>query len=327
MQRIITGLAAAVAVVVVAGCSTAADVARTAVHNVRPDVTSTAPQSGPATTQCGTPPPGGHFVGYSVQGFPPAMAPLKSLEKDTGVDADVASFYINLGTKLDTRSIMSMCAEHILPILEIDTTKASQFQQIIDGDDDSVLDNYALELGTAGIPIAIDFDHEFNGQWFAYGEDFATASEFVAAWRHVVDVFDKYHDTNIIWIWNPNVDMGGMTVANLAPWYPGNKYVTWIGLDGYFYKTTYTWENTFQVTMNQINGFTHKPFFIVETGANPASGRTRAIESLFRGAASTPDLLGLIWFDYDKATDHDWYINNDPSALSVFHTLAAKYQN
>lgn len=299
-------------------------VAHTATANLRPVAK---PGIGPmaTVTGCGSLPPRGHYVGYSVAGFPPAMASLEAVERATGVAANVASFYIRFGMKLDIPSITSMCARGILPFLEIDTATPAMLRKVADGSEDSVLASYALELGTVQTPIVIDFNHEFNGPWFAWGYKHVTASEFVAAWRHMVTVFRENGANNVLWAWNPNVD-GTATVPDLQAWYPGNSYVNWVALDGYFYGPWDTYDSVFKPTMHQIRAFTKRPFFIAETGANPKSGRVRAINSLFQGAESTPGLLGLVWFDYYKYSNRNWFINNDPAAVAVFRSNADRYQ-
>jgi mannan endo-1,4-beta-mannosidase len=319
-------LAAAGAALVMAGVTGCSPVTRAA-HTLRSEFHPTPrAMTGAATTSspCDSVTPGGHYVGFSVSGFPPNQAPLDTLEHETGVDPNIVSFYLNFGSTINLAPIESLCSRHVLPVLEIDTQRAAQFQQIVDGSDDSILEQYALDVGSLNTPIAIDFDHEFNGGWYKYGAKYVPASEFVAAWRHIVTVFRAYDATNVIWVWNPNTDLPG--TAPLAPWYPGNDYVTWIGLDGYLFTARNTYASVFDLTMSQIRAFTDKPVLIVETGAAPASGRERAIASLFKGAAATPGVLGLIWFDYDKAANHNWYINNDAAALAAFGAAAAKYQ-
>jgi mannan endo-1,4-beta-mannosidase len=322
--RVAAAVCAAAVLVGTAGCSSVTHAAKTLRSEFHP-VPQSIPSDTAPSSPCDSVTPGGHYVGFSVNGFPPDEAPLKALEHETGIDANIVSFYTNFGLQLNLAPIEAMCAQHVLPLLEIDTPQAVELREIEDGSEDPILEMYALDIGTLHTPIAVDFDHEFNGPWFKWGEKYSPASVFVAAWRHIVTVFRKYDATKVIWVWNPNVDYSD-TVPNLAPWYPGNSYVSWIGLDGYFFSPTDTYASVFDRTIGQIRGFTDRPVLIVETGANPPSGRERAIASLFTGATATRGLLGLIWFDYGKTKTHDWYINNDPSALAAFAANAVKYQ-
>jgi mannan endo-1,4-beta-mannosidase len=65
---------------------------------------------------------------------------------------------------------------------------------------------------------------------------------FVAAWRHVHDLFVQNGATNVVWVWCPNAT--DVPNATSAPWnhwtnyYPGDTYVDWVGIDGY------NWGNT-----------------------------------------------------------------------------------
>ena len=44
------------------------------------------------------------------------------------------------------------------------------------------------------------------------------------------------------------------------------------------------------------------------------------VRELFAGVKAEPDVLGFVWFDYDKAGvgRDDWRIEDDPAALAAF---------
>ena len=265
---------------------------------------------------CGKP-AGNKYLGISVA----STADIAPTDKLMGITANVVSLYYNVGQTINMQTIANLCAQHMLPIIELDDNSLAQ---VTSGAEDKALASYALALGTMQTPVGIVFDHEFNGPWFPYGYSHVTPAQFVAAWRHIVTIFRDNGASNVIWIWNPNVT-SLYTAPDLKPWYPGDAYVNWIGLDGYFYATTDTYASVFSPTINQIRAFTKRPQIIMETGASPDSGRPRAIANLFQGVEKTPGLLGLIYFDYDKTSVHDWYINNDPSALAAFQAGASSY--
>lgn len=282
----------------------------------KPASTQVMPASAPA--DC-TAPPTGRYLGVSV-----AHSNLLSpTEQAMGITANITSLYYAIGQQVDVQAIQKLCAEHIFPIIEIDTNNVPT-TKITSGAEDKYLQSLALELGNLQVPVGIDLNHEFNGPWFAWSTPNVTSAQFVAAWRHMVTLFRDNGATNVKWIWNPNVMSSG-TAQDLRAWYPGDAYVDWVGWDGYFYLQTDTFASVFGQSISYVRSFTKRPQLIVETGANPDSGRSRAIQSIFAGAAETPGLIGLIWFDYDKTSVHDWYINNDPSALTAFRSAAATY--
>jgi mannan endo-1,4-beta-mannosidase len=273
-----------------------------------------------AQSRCGQP-AGGRYVGISV----PHTALIAPTEKAMGITANVVSLYYSIGQAVDMNTVESLCARHILPILEFDSDTIP-VSQITAGAADPYLKNLAQQIAIMHEPVGVDFDHEFNGKWYRWGYTYITPAQFVAAWRHIVTIFRQNGAGNAIWIWNPNVTMEApSTTADLQPWYPGNAYVNWVGLDGYYFGAGQDYVNIFNHTIGQVRALTNDPVILMETGASPVSGRVRAIANLFNGAEKTRGLLGLIYFDYDKDAGHDWYINNDPPALAAFRTGASAY--
>ena len=85
----------------------------------------------------------------------------------------------------------------------------------------------------------------------------------------------------------------------MARWWPGSAYVTWVGVDGYFYRPSDTFTTVFGTTIRQVRSFTRKPVLHAETAAGPAAGQPGKIESLFAGLRRE-GALGLVWFDEDQ---------------------------
>jgi mannan endo-1,4-beta-mannosidase len=315
MKRVMLGVASAlVGMTALSGCTF--NPVSTVKHAAAPAPAQTMPQS--LADSCGKP-AGGRYIGLSV----PHTSQIVPTEKTFGITANVVSLYYAMGQPIDINTIDDLCAEHIMPIIELDTD-SMPLSQITSGAEDGYLRNLALSLSTTQTPVGIDFNHEFNGSWYVWGYQNVKPAQFVAAWQRIVDIFRENGATNVTWIWNPNVAMNRARI-DLQPWYPGDDYVTWVGLDGYFYSSNQNYSTVFDNTISQIRAFTKRPMIIMESGADPAAGRVAEITGLFQGAAKTPGMLGLIYFDYDKDPVHDWYINNDPSALAAFKSGAAAY--
>ncbi|HYH49597.1 MAG TPA: glycosyl hydrolase, partial [Acidimicrobiia bacterium] len=80
-----------------------------------------------------------------------------------------------------------------------------------------------------GQPVLID--------WFAdaanrrNGAVSGDASQYVAAWRRIVRIFDEEGARNSVWVWCADAaDFGNGTADT---WYPGDEWVDWICADGY----------------------------------------------------------------------------------------------
>jgi mannan endo-1,4-beta-mannosidase len=309
---------AAGAVVVIAASAGAWRIADGGAGNLRP-----APSVKVSSAYvCALPSRSSKHVGLSVPGFPPDKSKLTALENKFKVRISAVSMYMSLGMNFDMSALSTLCAQGTLPIIEIDSDRIA-FEQITAGAYDSVLASYAKNLKALNYPVAIDFDHEFNYTVSPWGPKYHSAKDFVNAWRHIVTLFRKVGANRVTWIWNP-ATLGQGRVP-IRPWYPGSGYVTWVGLDGYFTTPKSTFETVFGPTLADLTTFAKLPVFIDETAANPASGRVRAIDSLFSGVERRPAIKGLVWFDYDKAPGRDWQIEDDPAALAAFRAGEKRY--
>ena len=101
-----------------------------------------------------------------------------------------------------------------------------QLSDVIEGKFDSYIRAWATAAKAWGHPFFLRFNWEMNGNWFQWSEgaNGNRAGEYVAARRHVHDIFTSVGATNATWTWCPNVDPEGK-FQNLALLYPGNEYV------------------------------------------------------------------------------------------------------
>lgn len=158
-----------------------------------------------------------------------------------------------------------------------------------------------------------------NGDWYSWGYRHTSAAEFVAAWRHVVTVFKEQGAGNVTWLWTVNSLAGGGTrIVNPDAWWPGSQYVTWVGIDGYYYRADETFATLFGPTVTDIRAVTRDPILIAETGAAPQADPIAKIADLFAGVRAD-HMLGLVWFD--AKGNEDWRIDT-PAAFAAFGRAA-----
>ena len=97
--------------------------------------------------------------------------------------------------------------------------------------------------------------------------------------------------------------------------------MTWVGIDGYYYKSSDRFAPVFGPTIIAVRALTGDPILIAETGAAPAAGKPAKIADLFAGVRAAR-LLGFVWFD---AVGHrDWRISS-PAAIAAFRRGARTY--
>lgn len=160
-----------------------------------------------------------------------------------------------------------------------------------------------------------------NGDWEQWGTTGTTPKEYVRAWRHIHDAFQDAGATNVIWTWSPNILRPG-THQDLSAYYPGDSYVDWVGLVGYFTDwDPHSFTGLFGSTLSEIKRFTQKPRLILETGAMPGRHRKEDVRTLFDGVTAARDIIGFAWFDHKARAD--WRLAANPEGVAEFRRLSA----
>ena len=127
-----------------------------------------------------------------------------------------------------------------------------------------------------------------NAPWYSWGYGHVPAATFVAAWRHIVIAVPRRGRRQR----HLAVDDPGRPApapGRSQSWWPGAQYVTWVGIDGYYYRRSDTFASVFGRTIDQVRAFTDKPVLLSETAVGPDAGQFVKIQDLFSGMASVQD--------------------------------------
>jgi mannan endo-1,4-beta-mannosidase len=191
---------------------------------------------------------------------------------------------------------------------------------IANGRYDPYLTRFAHAIRDSHAPIVFSFAHEMNGAWYPWGFGHTDPTVFVAAWRHIWRVFHQA-GAQATYCWNVNrySPDNTSTVAPPSLWWPGRRYVDWVGIDAYYKTPTETYGQVFGSTVAAVRHFTTRPILIAETAIGPSAVRPAQIASLFAGVAAH-HLVGVVWFDINRK--QRWRIDTDPAALGAFRTAA-----
>ena len=204
---------------------------------------------------------------------------------------------------------------------------AYSLRTIIAGTHDAYIRHWASDARTWGRPMYLRFAHEMNGNWYSWSPSINgnMPAEYVAAWRHVVNIFREEGATNVQWVWSPNVAYPGSTP--FADLYPGDSYVDWVGMDGYNGGTALSqqWQSfsqIFQPSYETLAAMTNKPMMIAETastevGGNKAAWIKQAL--LVDLPAKFPRIHIVIWFNENKETN--WCVNSSPQSLAAYREI------
>jgi beta-mannanase len=283
------------------------------------------------------PPPGKKFIGIMTTDGAYNFTDLDNFTKAVKHQPEVYEFSQGWAVNQFSRNVINAVARRgMLPMIswepwnyrkesKLDSSRGDQpayrLSNIIDGGYDSYIRSWAEGVKSLGYPVAIRFAHEMNGFWYPWGvlANGNKIGQYVQAWRHVHDIFTQAGATNVIWVWAPNVIWNNST--DLARLYPGDNYVTWIGLSGYYgtpgTQDYTTFDATFDRTIAELRTFTRKPLVITETAATNTGGlMERWVTQMFRQLPAHRNIIGIIWYEGFNVVD--WRVADDPAAATAF---------
>jgi mannan endo-1,4-beta-mannosidase len=256
------------------------------------------------------------YLGAYVDGVPRHYAPLASFTA-SAAQPNIALYYSGWGEPFQTSFATQVTAHNAVPLIQVEPGRTS-LAAIAAGEYDTYLETYATAVASFGAQtgkgVIISFGHEPNGPWYPWGSGHASPATWIAAWRHIVDVFRQQGADDVTWLWTVNIIATQSKVVSPVPWWPGSSYVTWIGIDGYYYKPSWTFASLFGPTIKAVRTLALDPILVSETGVAPAAGQPEKITNLFAGIRAY-GLLGFVWFDAKRK--EDWRIST-PAAAAAF---------
>ncbi len=149
---------------------------------------------------------------------------------------------------------------------------------------------------------------------------------FISAWRHIRQLFRSAGATNVVFLWNPGF---GQHDAS-APFYPGNEFVDWIGVDTYQRSENATFADDFDSFYQEFSDSSYggKPLMVGENAAHAITdyGTEQQSAYLLGMLADVqmnryPLLKAYCYFD-SVGNSGNWVLDN-AGGLTTFATLAA----
>jgi mannan endo-1,4-beta-mannosidase len=192
--------------------------------------------------------------------------------------------------------------------------------RIAAGDHDRYIDEWAARLAARRDgPWWLRPMHEMNGNWYPWGG--GDPAEYQAAWRRIVDRFDRAGaGRRVRWLWAPLVDD---VAGQFEPYYPGDRYVDAVGLDGYNWGADEpanggwrTPAQVFEPALDRLGRLApSKRVWLTEVGCSPVGGDKPAwVADLYAMARRWP-VDAVVWFGLDK--EQDWRVHADPAVAAA----------
>lgn len=303
--------------------------------------------------------PATRYYGMYTEQAPFNWATFDATSAKVGVQPNVVGYFSGWDETFRANAVTRSWQQGRMPLMTWesrpidagnDSTDAPAYSlpNIIRGDFDAYLHQYAKDIVATGLPLGIRLDHEMNGIWYPWSETDGqgksingnNVGDYVKMWRHVHDIFQQEGANNlVVWVWAPNI-VNNLPASHKAPGYlqslyPGDAYVDWVGLSGYLrppYKSDndFSFDYTFKASLDELRSLTSKPILLAEIGASETDGHKPAWITSFFEALAKPendDIIGFSWFNLAvtsyvegvRATN-DWRIDSRADSLSAFIT-------
>jgi Glycosyl hydrolase family 26 len=262
------------------------------------------------------------YLGVYEQGPPDSYQPVAAFSRTAGRTPNLTGYYGGWGEPFKTAFARTVHQHKAVTLLQWDPSGAS-LAAVAAGRYDGYLRSFADSVRSLRQPVVIGFGHEMNAYWYAWGYGKTRPAVFIAAWRHIVTLFRQQGVRNVTWLWTVQADERG--TGPVASWWPGASYVTWVGIDGYYYRPSDTFFSVFGATIAQVRMFTGEPILLSETSVGPAAGQAAKIPGLFAGMRQY-GTLGLVWFDipqHDGLYHQDWHLEDSPATVTAFRRAVA----
>jgi len=285
---------------------------------------STAPHRPAATPRAPsvTLPARGFILGVREADIPGPWAPVARFASMAGAAPRLVLYYSDWREPFRYGFAKSAAAHGAAVLVQIQPWNAP-LARIAAGRYDGYLRSYAREVRAFRRPVVIGFGHEMNGNWYPWGHGHQPAAAFVAAWRHIVRVFHAQGAHNARWLWT--VSSSVPPGRSLRPYWPGARYVTWVGIDGYYEQRGSRFGQVFGNTIRQVRAVTADPILLSEAAIGQVAGQARMMPDLYAGIRRH-HLLGLVWFDvaqHGGPAHQDWRLEGHPAAEAAFqHDVA-----
>jgi mannan endo-1,4-beta-mannosidase len=226
----------------------------------------------------------------------PAWQPVARFADAVGAHPNLAGYVSRWAAPFPASLARADHRHGATPLVQLDPTPAA-VPGITARDYDFYLRDYATSVRDFGYPVVISFWHDMNEPGRSWAHSHVRPAAFIAAWRHVVNLFRRQGADNVSWLWT--VRAGRADPSPAAYWWPGAGYVTWVGIDGSYSRPSDTFPTVFGRAIYQMRRFTSRPILLSVSLGRPASGQVAVIDDLFTQMRRYKT-LGLMWSGQDQ---------------------------
>lgn len=252
-------------------------------------------------------------------------AEINKLETDIGRKLDVDNHYYKWGDKFPSWKEPWDYQNGRIPLVSWGSTYTSSINS---GSQDALIRARADAVKALGKPIIIRWFWEMDAMAGEVQERAGTPSQFISAWRRIVNIFRNRGATNVQWAWCGSAWLFGNGRAQT--FYPGDTYVDWLCADGYNWPGS--WREFADVFADFYKWAAPKPqpAMIGETGSVEGSfGQKGQWIANAKNTLKTsmPDVKAFLYFDALSSSwsggEFDWRVDTTATAYNAYKAMAA----
>ncbi len=257
---------------------------------------SSAPSAGPAT------PAAGVYFGAWVS--PTLYAPtaytqrarilaVDALQQQIGRRLDIVHIYLTQDGQFPTSSDLAFVHQGSTLLVSWAMNDSSA---IAAGQYDGLVEQRAEEIKKIGKPVFLEWRWEMDRPNLQ--AQVGSPADYIAAWKHIRNIFADQHVTNVAWVWCPTAK--GFADGTAGAYYPGDSEVDWICAD------VYPPAGPLSSFADVAGPFLHwaaqhpKPVMIGEYGVSqnyPPQERVQWLRAVARTVAADQQIKALVYFD------------------------------
>lgn len=201
---------------------------------------------------------------------------------------------------------------------------AYALRRIARGDFDGYVRQNARQMAEVRRPVWLRFAHEMNGRAYPWsiGVNGNTGRHYVDAWRRIVRIFREEGADNVRFVWCPLVP--GPETSPLQRSFPGDAFVSFVGMDGYNAGNEADWGGWLSFTQvfgplyRRLRRLSRRPVIIAETGCAEGGGsKPTWIRSAFLRQLPDrfPAVRAVVWFN--ERREADWRLESSDESLTA----------
>ncbi len=244
----------------------------------------------------------------------PTVQDMENFRENYGKKPFLVMIFLDWDKEIDDRVVRDVYGQNSVLMVTWEpwdaiSKEGIDYASLLEGKYDAYIRKFAQKIREVGKPVFLRFAHEMNGDWYPWAGQKIGPLTYQKIFKHVHQIFAQENATNVRWVFSINVE-NVPSENEYILCYPGERYVDYIGLDGYNWGTTQPWSQwksfreVFSGVYREVVQRYGKPVIISEFSSTSKGGdKALWIKEALRDVKVMPSVRGLVLFNINKETD------------------------